>query len=643
LPSDPKLLTAEAKSAAIAREAGVSAQLRRVKSKARAAGVYNEKLPVSAMPAGSYNTGIGELTSLNSYVERVLKEAGVRGFTMQDLHSPKNTMAGNWLLIDWLSVPGAAGIITKEDIAADISENENVSAQAVAERKTAAAKKVYEKLNDEQKAAVDNYYAANASWLDGYKDANDASYVKVAAMQQMFFERQLKQILSQINGMRVSMRLSGVTSANAKQVLGKWIDLGITSFTVEAERIDKAALDAIAAAASESGMTIDIAVKADAKDFNSAKKIFEAGFTPVVPLRDMNKYGVEARSAIAEIDNDSLKANPDLAKFLAENVSSGARYVEYPIGLLWGDKIDFEKFEEYRVPAQSKRKGLGSLFGLGQKTFEESYAGSYETAYSKGRNDIDVSDASFDASSLASVNVKINGQFKSIPAAAAAALLGSMAKQRRLSSIEDFATTSLSVMKALGSEKTLAPAFKYVYEALTSYNNEKDSQRKEIIEAKVAGFICGLSENLIISNAGSKFISEDLAGMYAKIVAEKSLFDAGIYPAGLDGNITAVEKIMLKADAVLAEKTLKLSAGEIKPLLSNLILAAEKTNFTFGSLDFGNLGFDKNRSAELSKVYAGAAEIMKLVFADAKVQEDSVKKSVAKIQLDAFKTMLAAA
>lgn len=648
LPRDKTLTTVNAVSQRIAEQAGLDGQARKAESKAEKKGLYNEKLRVAAMLRSSGDTGIGEITSLPGYAETVLKPAAVNGFTMYDLYSDENPVAGNYLLLDWMSVPEAAGTLSRQELAADVSERETVSKERVARRKILAAAKVYASLPAERRSDIESYIAANESWLNDFAskekekyniDIDDALFVKITALQQMFFERQLKRTVSDMSDTDISMLLKVTDADNIRNILLKWVALGITSFTVEADVADKAFLDALASAAAESGYFLNIAVKSAAMTPEIARLIAAAGYTPVVPFQDIGMYGNVAGYKAELNDQTFERTSYGLEELLENSARSGVRSVDYPIGLLWGEVVSEKSADSYRVPSKgSKRFGglnLG-LFALGQKTFEESYTGGYLNAVETGLN-MDTDGAEFDIDSAEAV--EINGRF--LPPAYAAALIGSLAKQNRLSEVQDFQKTAISLINGLGAKENLKAARQYLDGLLSVYNSSQ-GEYKEINAAKIAGFLQGLSENIIINGREGRFASKALAGVFANLTAEASLFKAGYYPSGYEGVLPA-ETVLSKVEDILASRTLADAAAEIEPALVNLSVPVQKTGFTFDVLKAGKLEQSKDKAEKASRIYAAMTDYMLDIFIDKAATKEQIRKSVRISSVEAVRSIMSAA
>ena len=652
LPEDKTLFTVEAKAGRIAESANLSEEMRKVESRAKKSSVYNEKLPVAAMLRSSGDTGIGEITSLQSYIENVLKPAGIGGFTMYDLYGMDelSLQAGNYLLVDWMGIPEAQGILSKDDIAADVTERESVNKESVAKRKNLAALKVYENLSPEQRVAVDEYYALNSSWLTSFAesernkygiDMNAAMFARIMAMQQMFFERQLKQALSQMQDTRASMHIKDVNADNIEGVLSKWISMGITSFTLETNHADKALLDAIAAAVSKSGFFVDIAVKSADMDQSAVEQILGYGYAPVISFQNRGMYEAVDSRFVVEIDDATLQSNPDLKKLLIDSALSGAQSVEYPIGLLWGERIADGAIDNYRVPAKGSKRFGGIKFGifsLGQKTFEESYSGAYLNAVETGF-DADVSDAA-ENNTAGAGNIIVNG--RALPVAYAAALLGSLARQNKLSEINDFENTVISIMNSLSARDTIKSARKYFDTLFADYNSEADADKKKIKAAKIVGFIQGLGENIIIGRAEGAFISKALAKVYAGLVAERELFKSGFYPASYEGGLP-VENILARVQEILSSKTLGQAMLEIEPILLNLSVPAAKTGFTADLSNIEDMKSDPEKSRKTAQSYEALTAIMLDILIDKVITRDSIRKTVRLSSVEAARSILSAA
>lgn len=652
LPDDRTLTTVDAAAQRIAEAAGFTGEARNAERKTEKSGLFNEKLPVAAMLRNDNNadTGIGEITLLRDYAETVLKTAGINGFTMYDLFSLENPYAANYLLLDWTAVPEAKAIVTREELNGNISEQQTVDIEQVARRKILAASKVFAALSAEQMAEVNAYHAANAFWLDAFSsqerakysiDIDNGTFVKIMAMQQIFFERQLKDAVVKMADMDLSMYLKGINADNAAGIIAKWISAGITSFTLEIDSVDSAVLDLIADAASKSGFFINVAVKSKNMMPQTAKLISDAGYTPVVAFQDLSAYENVSGYKV-EINDKTLETmTSDIEELLKNSAQSGAQSVDYPIGLLWGEHVSENAAEKYRVPAKGSKRFDGinlGLFRLGQKTFEDSYAGNYMNSVETGLN-MNISGEIFDINALNTVN--ING--KSLPAPYAAALTGSLAKQNRLAEIKDFETVILSLIENLGSKENLMAARQYIDRLLSEYNKSQD-QQKEINAAKIAGFMQGLSENIIINGREGdyQFSSKQIAKVYANLIAEASLFKSGYYPSSHAGVLPA-ETLLNKVDDILFRQTLANAKIEIEPMLLNLSVPIQKTGFTFDVFKAGEMIQSKDRAEKAAQVYTALTDYMLDIFIDRVVTRDQIRKSVRVSSMEAVKSIMSAA
>ena len=651
LPQDKSLTTVESISGRIAESAGIESEMRKAESRTAKKGVYNEKLPVAAMLKSRGDTGIGEITSLQKYAEDVLKPASVNGFTMYDLFAGENHLAaGNYLLLDWMSVPEALGVITSEELAADVDERESVNKEQVAKRKNLAAVKVYQKLTAEQRAEVDAYYAVNSSWLDSFAEAEiekykidiDKSFFKIMAMQQMFFERQLKQTMLKMPDMDISMYIKGINTDNAGAIISKWISAGITSFTLEIDNVNYDVLKNIADAAAKSGLFINVAVKSPNMKPLTPALISRFGYTPVIPFQDLEPYKNISgfKGFKTEINGETfIKTDFILSDLLESSAMSGAHSVDYPIGLLWGEVVADSAAENYRVPAKGSKRFGGFNFGLfavGQKTFEESYYGSYLNAVEKGLN-MDVSGVSPDMDAAA----EINGKF--LPAAYVAALLGSLAKQNRFSEIDNFEDTVFTLINALDAKKSLEAARAHLSSLIAAYNTSADEQ-KEIKKAEIAGFLQGLSENIIISGVNGKFTSNAIAKVYANLTAEASLFNAGYYPSSkVSENLVPSEELLSKIKDILDRQTVAKAVSEIEPLLLNLSIPVQKNGFTFEMRASGDVVKDEKQSKRAKAVYASLTGYMLDILIDKAPTREQVRKALQVSSMEAVKSLMSAA
>ncbi|MDR2426361.1 MAG: hypothetical protein LBD46_04175 [Endomicrobium sp.] len=646
LPDNRTLTTVNAAAQRIAESTGLDSEMRKVESKSEKKGIYNEKLHVSAMLRSSGDSGIGEITLLQNYAETVLKPAGVNGFTMNDIFSVDNPLAANYLLLDWMSVPEAQGIITAEDLAVDISERDTINKERTAKRKNLVAMKVYTKLSAEQRSEVEAYYMANTSWLDAFAasekakyniDIDDAMFIRIMALQQMLFELQLKQTLLKMADMNISMYVKEINADNAEIIISKWIARGITSFTVEIDSIDAEVLNNIAKAAAESGFFINVFVKSANMTSKSAKIVADMGYTPVIQFQNVSQYENISGYKV-EINDKTFETHSSVEELLKNSAQSGALSVDYPIGLLWGEIVSEDSAQNYRIPPKGSKRFEGLKLGwfkIGQKTFEESYAGSYINAVETGLN-TDILQTTFD---INAVNVKINGQ--SLPAVYAAALIGSLAKQNRLSEIKDFKEVTISLIDALGTKENLKIAGPYLDKLLLNYNSSEGEQ-KEINAAKIAGFIQGLSENIIINGRNGKFTSKAVAKVFASLMAEASLFKAGYYPSAYAQDLPA-EMLLGKVQDILKKYTFAAASAEIEPILLNLSIPIQKMGFTFDISKTGELVQSKDKSEKVYKAYTDITNYMLDIFIDKIVTKEQIRRSTRTSSLEAIKDIMSAA
>lgn len=650
LPVDGSLMTMQDLSGRIAESAGLKAEINKVESKTVKKGVYNEKLPVAAMLRNkNEDTGIGEITFLRKYAEDVLKSASVNGFTMYDLFAADNPLAANYMLLDWMAVPEAQGAVTRQDLMVTDYETDAVNKELVVKRKTLAAVKVYQKLTVEQRAEVDTYYKENSSWLDPFTaeemqkygiDIDQSAFVKIMAMQQMFFERQLKETVMQMTDMNVSMYIKDINANNARAVISKWVSAGITSFTVEMDTVDETVLDSIAAAAAEAGFFINVAVKSANMDTRSAKTISDFGYTPVVLFQDLGKYG-NVSGYKTEINGETfVKTALNMDDLLRNSALSGAESVDYPIGLLWGEIVD-DSVENYRVPEKGSTRFGGFKFGLftvGQKTFEESYAGSYLNSVETGLN-IDTSSVSFDVKTTGMID--ING--KPLPAAYAAVLLGSLAKQNRLSEVNDFEGVVDALTDRLDPKGSLKAVRLRLVGMLADYRSS-EGKKKEINAAKIAGFLQGLNENIIISSVNGKFTSNAIAKVYANLMSEMTLFLSGYYPSSqMSEELVVSEKLLEKVEDILDKNTFAKAVAEIEPLLLNLSVPIQKSGFSYEMYRESEVAENKEKSERALTMYTVLTGHMLDIFIDKVATREQIKRSAQTSSIAAVRTILASA
>lgn len=625
----------------------IAGYIEKIETSASSNSLYNEKLPVSAILKSENNTGIGELTALINYSQNVLKESSVNGFTMYDLFvSQANPQAANYLLLDWLAIEEAKGVVSAEELSTGIAERDTADINAVAKRKLSAAQKVYSSLNKEQKDVIDAYYTQNSLWIDELSANENQKYGlnadnKVFAMQQMFFERQLKQTLVQISEMNISMLLKGLTPANAKNTIKKWSALGISSFNIDIENVNDEILKNLREGINESGRFATVFVKSANQNAESAQKISEYGFTPVIPFEKRSQFNTANTNFRVEIDDAALANNADIKNLLKTTAVSGAKFVDYPIGLLWGERVSSEAMENYRIPPKGSRRFGGinlGLFKLGQETFEESYSGSYNKAVETGFN--------FDVPESINIQtagaISVNG--KQLPLMLAATIAGSLAKQNNLNSLnsEEFENIIESFRTSLNMASVMPEASVYIRNGLKKYKDSSDEEEKLIEAAKLAGFIQGLSEKLIINGAKGAFVSKDAARVYSKLVMERSLFESGFYPADHKG-VLPVEPLSENIHHILDNMNLKNATTEIMLLLNNFAARSADTNFTFDLSNLESLTTDNTQSKKAANVYTAVIDIMSDILIDIKVNKEDVKKSLTVIPYNAIVSILSAA
>jgi hypothetical protein len=611
--------------------------IERIETSSLPSGLYNEKLPVSAVLKN--NTGIGELTALAGYSQGVLKEASVKGFTMFDLFMPSNPMAANYLLIDWSDIEEAKGIVSEEELSAAVEEMDSPDINAVAKRKLRAAQKVYDSLNPEQVKAVGDYYAQNSSWIDALVSAESLKYAVnmdagVMAMQQMFFERQLKQTLAEISGMNVSMLLKEVTAANAKELILKWSELGIGSFNIDIENISDEILENLRQGIDESGRFASVFIRSANQNAQSAQKISQYGFTPVISFEKLNQFNISNSDFRVEIDDETLINNADIEALLKKTVNSGAKYVDYPVGLLWGDRISSEHMDEYRVPP----KGSGLKLGLFKRILQDTVPGAYSKGFETGSNFRVPENANIQISA----SVWVNG--KELPLMFAAALAAGLAGQNNLGALSgaDFENIAESFRVSLNLASVMPEASVYIKNGLNRYRNAAGEEEKRIEAARLAGFIQGLNENIIISGAKVKFVSKGVAGIYSRLVIERSLFESGFFPAGHKG-VLPVEIINGKINDVLNTMNLKGASGETIMLLNNLSARAGETGFTFDFQGPESLAADGVQSEKAAQTYSAVINVMLDILIDIRVNKEDIKKSLSTVPYKAVISILSAA
>jgi hypothetical protein len=605
------------------------------------------------------DAGIGELTALPNYVSNVLNKAGISGFTMTDAALPQNPLAANYLLVDLFSLREAQGKITVEDLENRDSDTETIDKDAVAKNKLSAALKIYSSLSD--KTDIENYYRTNKSWLDvfadtefeKYKDAINSDrqdFIMTIAMLEMFFERQFKETLSKIELSEISLTLKNIDASNIKAAVRKWFVLGVNSLVLDIENVDVVVLknlnDEINSLKNE-GYYGAIYIKSVNQNQNTADLIISHGHIPVIAFMSLNALAVSKNAYRLEIDDAALRSNPDIDALLKETSSSGARFVDYPIGLLWGERTSESALENYRVPAKGSKRFSGLNLGLFKvvfKTFEQSRADAYDEALQKGLT-FNVDASKFD----------VNAQFpletygKKIPAIFAAQAFGVCARSGKISEIiasdsyQDFQYYAVKLLESLGLQNELKNAYEYFYLILKSYENAAKSGNQDLqsVEAaRVAGFLQGLSENLIIKKAGV-FKSRESALIYAKLVSQQVLLETGLYPKSFEDGVPA-EKVLDNINKILNEKTMEEAALETLPLFRNF-LSASKDGFTFDFEGADALVESADEAKKISKIYALLSEIMADIFIDVKVSKEDIRKSLAVAPIEAVRNILSAA
>lgn len=644
----------------IAKTASVSGDIRDANADLKNIGLYNEKIQVSALMENERDTGIGEITSINSYTDTVLRPAGISGFTMYDIASAKNPDSANIILLDWLAVNEAKGIISDSDIISDSIDQDSVDRENIMMKKFQIAVKVYNSLSDNKKKEIMEYYNENKFLIDKAVLENTEYAQKlnisledfnmIMAMQQIFFDRQLKNTITNISDMDISMLLKGIDADNIESAIERWTLCGISSFIIDIDNIDldiMENLNAVVKKLNDKGIFINISIKSANQDQDTVDLINQYGFAPIISFQKTNQINISGNNFRVEIDDYTLQNNSDINDLLSKTAVSGAKFVDYPIGLLWGESVSDSSIENYRVPAKGSRRFGGinlGLFKVGQQTFEESYESGYMASIIQGRSFTTSKDISFDPFNTKSVSV----DGKNVPAVFAAALLGSYAKQNKLSELEvykdkkAFSDLVIGIIMALGSQKDLSSAYSYLDSMLISFNNTSDEEHKAIEAAKIAGFMQGLSENLIIKSAGN-FVSEDMGTVYAKLITEQALLKSGLLSKSMQKDM-AIEKVLNNMTSILEEKTLKEAISEIQPVLKNLMIVAENNNFTF---DFDSIDdFVESEAEDSEKVlnnYIAITDIMLDILVDRLITEESIGKSVSVTGIDAVRKMLAAA
>jgi uncharacterized SAM-binding protein YcdF (DUF218 family) len=643
----------------ISAAAAAAGEMQKVEREIKSESVFSEKLSVSAMLKTENDSGIGELTALADYVSNVLKNAGVCGFTMTDAADLSNPLAANYLLVDLLSIKEAQGKITAQDLKTQDISAETVDKAAAAKNKLNAALKLYLSLSD--KADIERYYSANKSWLDAfagaefekYKDALSSdrqNFIMTIAMLEMFFERQIKETLSEIALGEVSLTLKNIDASNIGAAVRKWFVLGVNSLVLDIENIDEAVLKNLNAelnALRDEGYYGAIYIKSANQNQNALDLIIDYGHIPVIPFMSLKALTVPKNAYRLEIDDAALRSNPDIEALLKETSSSGARFVDYPIGLLWGERTSESALENYRVPAKGSKRFAGINFGLFKvpfKTAEQSRLDVYDDALNKGLN-FNADASKFDVN--AEFPLEVYG--KKTPVVFAVLAFGAAARSGKISEIvnsadyHEFERYAIQILESLGTRGELKNAYEYLYAILTSYQNAVKSgdQDLQLVEAaRAAGFLQGLSENLIIKKAGV-FQSREIALIYAKLVSLQALLETGVYSKSVDG--VFAQRVLGNINKILDEKNLKEAALEIVPLFKNLSSALDGGIFAFDFDGAGELFESAGDAEKTAKIYAALISVMTDVFIDVKFSKEDIRKNVSAVPLDAVKNILAAA
>ncbi|MDR1942408.1 MAG: YdcF family protein, partial [Endomicrobium sp.] len=353
--TDRRAASVEEKSRIIASAAIAAGEISAVEAASEKEALYNEKLTVSSMLKNDGDSGIGEITAVKNYADSVLKKSGVGGFTMQDIAAEGYPLIADWMLLDLSALQEAQQIISQSDIEGGIDEKETVNRELVAQRKLKAAVKLYLAVKDKNVlSSIEKYYAENKELIDNFsksefekynnlfENIGESEFTAVIAMQQMFFERQLKEVLNSIEGMNISMSLKNTDKSNVGAAIRKWAMLGITSFTLENDNIDEEFLKVLkeeTSALAREGYFVSVSIKLASDNIgqNALDAIMRYGFTPVIPFSQMDKIKIKDGYR-AEIDDASLISNSDIKQMLSEAALAGALFVDYPIGLLWGEK-----------------------------------------------------------------------------------------------------------------------------------------------------------------------------------------------------------------------------------------------------------------------------------------------------------------
>jgi hypothetical protein len=625
--SDRRVADLPAKSAVIASAAVAAREAQKIETRQANESLLNEKVYVCALEG---RAGIGEITALPSYTSELAKEK-VYSVTLNDIAS-ENPLIANWTLLDFSKIEG----VKKQDIDELSVASSRETDQTADARKFKAAAKIYPSLPARIKDEI-NKYLENSAWLNDefakseiekrglYMSVED--FKILAAMQSYFFEIQFKETLAGISKdqTKISVRLSSITSKNAAAALAKWTSLGVFSFVIETK--DISALSEIERFVKDFPLQVSISIKTS--DEKILKEALDKNFISVLPLSLAQNLKFPKGSFSAELDDEALQRAQPSSSLVKAAQETGAVSIDYPIGLLWGQRNTEETIQRYRIPSKAKRKAQDLLQAV-REVLEESYEDSYSDALAKGRG-FKVSAQSLDILKT----VPLNG--KNFPAVFAAQVLGNAAKNKdalKLFELIDSLDGAFAVrlLETLGVSQDSAA--QYLFSLLSAYKGAQGKSR-ETAAAKIAGFMQGLSENLIIEKdltpKGAQFVSKDLQEVYAKLIAAKALLSLRLSY----GRDEKSEKILENINKILAVQTISASRPFFIQLLKNADIAR------FDSLE--EIKEDEQIALEVSRVYSAIAEIMIDVLADVKSGKEDIRKVSPSVSLDAVRSILSAA
>jgi hypothetical protein len=626
--SDRRLANLRAKAAVIANAALADREAQKIKTRTANESLLNEKVHVSALDG---QAGIGEITALPSYASELAKEK-VYSLTLNDA-APQNPLIPNWTLLDFSKIEG----VKKQDIDELSVAKSQETDQTADARKFKAAAKIYPSLSDKTKAEI-NKYLENSAWLNDEFAKSEIEkrglYMSVeefkilAAMQSYFFEIQLKEALADIpkDQTKVSVRLNGITSENAAAALEKWTSLGIFSFVIETK--DISALSEIERFVKDFPLPVSVSIKTS--DEKIIQEVLSKNFIPVLPLSLAQTLKLPKGGFAAELDDEALQRAQPSSSLVKAAQETGAVSIDYLIGLLWGQRNTEEAVQRYRIPIKVKRKAQDLLQAV-REALEESYDDAYAGALSKGRG-LKVSAKSFDVLKTVSVNGA------DLPAVFAAQFLGNTAKNKDAHKLFELLDSldggfAVKLFEALGVLEK--PTAQDLFSLLSAYR-VAEGKNREIAAAKIAGFLQGLSENLIIekdlASKGAQFVSQDLERVYAKLISAKALLSLRLSY----GPDEKAEKILTNINEILDAQTI----NEARPLLVQLLRNAGIAGFE-GSLE--DIKEDEEGAQKINRVYSEIAEIMIDVLADFKTAKEDIRKSAPSISVDAVRDILSAA